>query len=214
MHSPFYRRIFVGIFCLISICLSFPDQAFKKEFLWYWKSMAVSVICEILGRYTKKFWEIIFEKVETLQRMYGLINVFVTRQFPVFSGCFFFCYCFKKLKSAQITQIKQLFQLFNLICAYGYTFYGVTLMLNYEQKCKQWCQQRFAYYIKTCTYHMYLYCTSLLFSFFQWCLPLHFYFNCCSTFILNNTCLHLPFLRNNHRRWSDCQRGWRQEDRW
>lgn len=35
----------------------------------------------------------------------------------------------KKLKSAQTTQINQLVQLFNLICAYGYTFCGLTLML-------------------------------------------------------------------------------------
>ena len=125
--------------------------------------------------------------------IYGLIDVFVTRQFPVFIGCYFFCYCLQKAESAQIAQINQLFQLFNLICAYGYTFYRLTLMLM-SKNVKQCRQQRFTYYIKNCTYHMHLYCTSLLFSFFQWCLPLHFYFNCCSTFILKLITLVFTFL--------------------
>ena len=56
----------------------------------------------------------------------------------------------KKLKSAQTAQINQVFQLFNLICAYGYTFYRLTLMLM-SKNVKQCRQQRFAYYIKTCT---------------------------------------------------------------
>ena len=162
----------------------------------------------------KSFEKLSLKRLKLYKECMGSLMFLSPGNFQFSVAAVSFAIACKKLKSAQITQIKQLFQLFNLICAYGYTFYGVTLMLNYEQKCKQWCQQRFAYYIKTCTYHMYLYCTSLLFSFFQWCLPLHFYFNCCSTFSLNNTCLHLPFLRNNHRRWSDCQRGWRQEDRW
>ena len=41
----------------------------------------------------------------------------------------YFVIACKKLKSARTTQINQLFQLFNLICAYGYTFCGLTLML-------------------------------------------------------------------------------------
>ena len=99
--------------------------------------MAVSVICEILGRYTKKFEKLSLKRLKLYKECMGSLMFLSPGNFQFSVAAFFFAIACKKLKSAQITQIKQLFQLFNLICAYGYTFCGVTLMLNYEQKCKQ-----------------------------------------------------------------------------
>ena len=56
------------------------------------------------------FAEILFEKLESLQRMYELISVFTTQQFRSFWS----------LKIAKTTQIK-LFQFLNLICVILYT---------------------------------------------------------------------------------------------
>ena len=57
------------------------------------------------------FGEIIFEKLETLQRMYGLINLFwypAILQFLMTAAIYFFI-AYKELKIAQTAQINQLF---------------------------------------------------------------------------------------------------------
>ena len=80
----------------------------------YKKSITISVI------YNKKephipnsFGEIIFESLETLQRIYGLIKDLPLSNFVVIS----FVIACKERKIAQIAQINQLSQRLDLICA-------------------------------------------------------------------------------------------------
>ena len=68
------------------------------------------------------FGEIIFENVETLQRIYGLIKVLSPSNFVVIS---FVIAC----KERNIAQINQLSQRLDLICACRVTFYGLLRML-------------------------------------------------------------------------------------
>ena len=73
-----------------------------------------------------------------------LINFFATQQFRSFfmSDISFNTAC-KELKIAQIAQLNQLFKLLHLAHIYGHCFYW---SYANEQKCKQWRQQRFAYF--------------------------------------------------------------------
>ena len=85
----------------------------------------------------KRFEKLSLKRLKLYKECMGSLMFLSPGNFQFSVAAVSFAIACKKLKSAQITQIKQLFQLFNLICAYGHTFYGVTLMLNYEQKCKQ-----------------------------------------------------------------------------
>ena len=83
------------------------------------------------------FGGILFEKLETLQRMYELINFFATQQFLIAYSCLC-CYCdCKGLKIVQTAQINQLFQL--LILADLYIWRRLLWVDFYarRQKCKQ-----------------------------------------------------------------------------
>ena len=52
---------------------------------------------KIWTRKPNTFEEIVFEKLEILQRMYQvLIHVFATQQFEVFKGCYFLCWLLEK----------------------------------------------------------------------------------------------------------------------
>ena len=75
----------------------------------------------------KQFQSSLFQKPQTLQRMYYLINVFETKQFGSFD-----CYCFQRAEITQTALINVLSQLLNHFCVYGKVFYGLTC-----KKCKQ-----------------------------------------------------------------------------
>ena len=49
------------------------------------------------------FGEIIFEKLEALKIMHGLMNVFATKQFEfaVFDGCYLICYCLQRAENCK-----------------------------------------------------------------------------------------------------------------
>ena len=78
------------------------------------------------------FREILFEKLNKIQRMYELINVLPLSNFTAFYCCFFLCSSLQRAETAQIAHINQLFQFLNLICVYGYVFYGLTCMLMFK----------------------------------------------------------------------------------
>ena len=63
--------------------------------------------------------------------MYELINVLPPSNFTVFDCYYFLCCSLQRAETAQTAQINnsQLFQFLNLICVYGYVFYGLTCML-------------------------------------------------------------------------------------
>ena len=73
--------------------------------------------------------EILFEKLNKIQRMYELINVLPPSNFTVFDCCYFLCCSLQRAETAQTAQSNQLFHFLNLICVYGYVFYGLTCML-------------------------------------------------------------------------------------
>ena len=76
------------------------------------------------------FGEILFEKSQTLQRMYELINVFATQQFRNYlDRCYFLVTACKELKLAKTAHFTQLFQLLGQICIHGDIFYGLPRML-------------------------------------------------------------------------------------
>ena len=75
------------------------------------------------------FREILFEKLNKIQRMYELINVLLPSNFTVFDCYYFLCCSLQRAEAAQAAQINQLFQFLNLICIYSYIFYGLTCML-------------------------------------------------------------------------------------
>ena len=60
--------------------------------------------------------------------MYELTNVLPPSNFTVFDCCYFLCCSLQRAAAAQTAQINQLFQFLNLICLYGYVFYGLTCM--------------------------------------------------------------------------------------
>lgn len=70
--------------------------------------------------------DILFEKPQTLQRIYGLINVLPPSNFANFYCASFFVLNHKELKIAETVQINQLFQRLNPICVYDDAFYGLT----------------------------------------------------------------------------------------
>ena len=73
------------------------------------------------------FREITFKRVETLQRMSGLINVFATQQFYSFQWLLFPLLLFaKSWKLCKLPKLTQPFQPLNLICSYSKAFYGLT----------------------------------------------------------------------------------------
>ena len=59
--------------------------------------------------------------------MYELINVLPPSNFTVFD-CYFLCCSLQRAEAAQTAQINLLCQFLNLICVYGYVFYGLTCM--------------------------------------------------------------------------------------
>ena len=70
-----YRRIFVFIFCLISICFSFSDKASKMNYLNVERAYNFSFLWkfepDILGSFRKIILPV---NLETLQRMGGLLT--------------------------------------------------------------------------------------------------------------------------------------------
>ena len=90
-------------FSLISIFLSFSDQALKIHFLNIKRTEQLQLL-------------IIFEKLKTLQRMYGL-NWFLQLSMASIS----FDIACKELKLAQIAQINQAFQLLNSLLVHTVT---------------------------------------------------------------------------------------------
>ena len=54
--------------------------------------VSVGILCHRGQGAPNSFGEIIFEKLETLQSMYELINVLLPSNFTVFGGCYFLCY--------------------------------------------------------------------------------------------------------------------------
>ena len=90
----------------------------------YGKSITISVIYDRKKKpdTPNSFGEIIFENVETLQRIYGLIKVLSPSNIVVIS---FLIAC----KERNIAQINQLSQRLDLICACRDTFYGLLRML-------------------------------------------------------------------------------------
>ena len=59
--------------------------------------------------------------------MYELINVLPPSNFTVFD-CYFLCCSLQRAEASQTAQINLLCQFLNLICVYGYVFYGLTCM--------------------------------------------------------------------------------------
>ena len=60
--------------------------------------------------------------------MYELINVLPPSNFTVFDCSYFLCCSLQRAEVAQTAQINQPCQFLNLICLYGYVFYGLTCM--------------------------------------------------------------------------------------
>ena len=140
-----YRRIFVYIFCLISICFSFSYQPIKINSECQ-KSITISVVCENLSliyRIISEKFSLKKSKLSTKCMGFQHLCHPVIWQFSVVPISFVVAH--KELKIAQIAQINQLFKLLSsILFVPTMTPLWVYSYAN-EQKCKQWYQQRFAY---------------------------------------------------------------------
>ena len=93
------------------------------------------------------FGEIIFFKLEILQRMYGSLTFWPPSNSAVFNWWYFFQYCFKEPKTVHIAQLNPLFQLLNSIRTKMY-IRRWSLWVKYhanEEECNIWRKQSFAY---------------------------------------------------------------------
>lgn len=111
------ESLFAFFFNLLSVCVSFSDQAitinslnieraYSNNISWLWK-FELDI--------PSSFAEIFFEKLETLH---------LPSNFAVFDGCYFLCYCLQELKITQIIQFYKLFLLLNVISAYKVKSYA------------------------------------------------------------------------------------------
>ena len=92
--------------------------------------MAVSVSVKFEAHIQNSFEKLSLKRLKLYKKcIMGSLMFLSPGNFQFSMAAIYFVIACKKLKSAQTTQINQLFQLFNLICAYGYTFCGLTLML-------------------------------------------------------------------------------------
>ena len=90
------------------------------------------------------FGEIIFLKLDILQRMYGSLTFWPPSNSSVFNWRYFFQYCFK---TVPIAQVNQLFQLLNSIRTKMYIRRWSLWVKSYanEEECNIWGKQSFAF---------------------------------------------------------------------
>lgn len=125
MYSLYkYIRIFVYIFHSLAYSFHSLIKLLKYTFWISKEQNNFSYLWKCEPNILNRSGGIIFEKVKTLQRMYGL-DWFLQLSMASIS----FDIACKELKLAQIAQINHAFQLLNSICAYGDLFYGFTRML-------------------------------------------------------------------------------------
>ena len=131
-------------FCLINICngisLSAEYWILKEHnnFSYHWK---------FEHHRPEDFGEIIFLKLEILQRMYGWLTFWPPSNSAVFNWWYFFQYCFKEPKTVHIAQVNQLFRLLNSVRTKMYIRRWSLWVKSYanEEECNIWRKQSFAY---------------------------------------------------------------------
>ena len=110
-------QIFVYIFASLAYAFHSLIKLIKLT-LWISKEHNnFNCLCKFEADIPNNFEEINFEKLETLQRIYGLIFVLQPSNFEVSTTGIPFVIACKKLKIAQ--------QLLTFICAYSDAFYGL-----------------------------------------------------------------------------------------
>ena len=141
-----YGRIFVYIFASLTYALAYHYLlTLIKLNLWILKEHNnFSYHWKFEHHRPEDFREIIFLKLEILQRMYGSLTFWPPSNSAVFNWRYFFQYCFK---TVHIAQVNQLFQLLNSIrtkmCIRRWSLW-VKSYAN-EEECNIWRKQSFAY---------------------------------------------------------------------
>ena len=146
MLTLLYRRTFVYIFASLTYALAYHYLlTLIKLNLWILKEPNnFSYHWKFEHHRSEDFREIIFLKLEILQRMYGSLTFWPPSNSAVFNWRYFFQYCFK---TVHIAQVNQLFQLLNSIrtkmCIRRWSLW-VKSYAN-EEECNIWRKQSFAY---------------------------------------------------------------------
>ena len=125
-------QIFVYIFASLAYVFRSLIKLIKLT-LWISKEHNnFNCLCKFEADIPNNFGEINFEKLETLQRMYGLIFVLQPSNFEV-STWYSPCCCLQKAED----------------CPTTFDFHlCIQWRLLWVKKCKQWCQRRLAYCYK------------------------------------------------------------------
>ena len=90
---------------------------------------SVSYLWKFESNTPNGFGEILFYKLEILQRVYGSLNFLLHSNFAVFDGWYFLQCCLQRAEIAQFAQLNQLFQFLHLVYIYGHRFYEFDRML-------------------------------------------------------------------------------------
>ena len=84
---------------------------------------SVSYLWKFESNTPNGFGEILFYKLEILQRVYGSLNFLLHSNFAVFDGWYFLQCCLQRAEIAQFAQVNQVFQFLHLVYIYGHRFY-------------------------------------------------------------------------------------------
>ena len=116
--------------CASFICLSLSDDANKIKTLNIERAQQFQLPLKIWAQYTRWFRRNSLLKARNFTENVWLVNFFATQ-----------------LKIAQIPQLNQLFQFLRLF----HSFDSLVWVESYanEEKCKQWRQKRFAYWLRS-----------------------------------------------------------------
>ena len=141
-----YGRIFVYIFASLTYAMAYHYVlTLIKLNLWILKEHNnFSYHWKFEHHRPEDFREIIFLKLEILQRMYGSLTFWPPSNSAVFNWWYFFQYCFK---TVHIAQVNQLFQLLNSIRTKMSIRRWSSWVKSYanEEECNIWRKQSFAY---------------------------------------------------------------------
>ena len=126
-----YGRIFVFIFASLTYALAYHYLlTLIKLNLWILKEHNnFSYHWKFEHHRPEDFREIIFLKLEILQRMYGSLTFWPPSNSAVFNWRYFFQYCFKTVHIAHVNQLFQFWIQFVQKCAYGDGLCELNLML-------------------------------------------------------------------------------------
>ena len=97
---PIYRPIYIYTFCLVSMSLSFSDQAITKNSPNRKKGITTSVICENFSPVYRIVSEkLSLKKLQSLKKCMSSLTFLLPNNFAISNGGYFLCCCLQRAKN-------------------------------------------------------------------------------------------------------------------